>query len=284
MSLIVPLFFAALIFGGFYYWARRQGLVRTEGAAEGEQRKGRISLLTEAVAYIGAILLLAGGVAAAGQQWNHFNAWGHVAAFAGAAAFLLLAGVILLRVREPAIQRLVSVVWFLSVGGVAGAAGYVTHDLIYSPTDPNAGGATVLRIGLAASVYSAALWLARRRALQNAALFAGLVTMICGITATATSGNLTDGAILADALALWGFGLAWAWCGWRRYIEPLWVAVPLGVVLALAAPRLAAGSYGWMYATAIVTAAAAMTTSVPCGTLCFSAWARSRCSATSRPW
>ena len=39
----------ALIFGGFYYWARRQGLLTAGQAAEGKQGTRRISLLTEAV-------------------------------------------------------------------------------------------------------------------------------------------------------------------------------------------------------------------------------------------
>ena len=61
--------------------------------ATGEgQRQGRISLLTEVVGYLGAILLLAGGVAAVSRQWDHFGAWGHVGTFTGAAAFFLLAG------------------------------------------------------------------------------------------------------------------------------------------------------------------------------------------------
>ena len=234
---------AAAIFGGFYHWARRQGLV----GAEGGQRQGRISLLTEVVAYIGVILLLSGGVAAVGQQWNHFSAWGHVAAFAGAAAFLFLVGFMLRGVREPAIQRLVSVLWFLSAACVAGAAGYLVHGVILSAAGPD-GGATALSVGLAASLYAAALWLARRSAPQDLALFAGLIILICGIVAVAANGH-TDAALLADALALWGFGLAWAWLGWRRYIEPMWLTVPLGALLALVAPSVALDSYGWMYAT-----------------------------------
>jgi len=256
-DLMVLALAAAAIFGGFYYWARRQGLVATE---EG-QPEGRISLVTEVVAYIGVILLLSGGVAAVGQQWNHFSAWGHVAALAGAAAFLFLIGFILRRVREPAIQRLVSVLWLLSVACVAGAAGYLVHGVIPPPAGPD-GGATALSVGLAASLYAAALWLARRSAPQDLALFAGLIILICGIVAVVASGH-TDAAVLADALALWGFGLAWAWLGWRRYVEPMWLTVPLGAVLALVAPSIALHPYGWMYATGILTAAAAMAISVP---------------------
>ena len=69
--------------------------------------------------------------------------------------------------------------------------------------------------------------------------------------------------VLAIALPLWVFGLAWAGLGWRRYVEPLWVTIPCGVILALMAPSFAAGHYGWMYAIGIATAAAAMAASVP---------------------
>jgi len=144
---------------------------------------------------------------------------------------------------------------------VAGAAGYLVHGVILSPAGPD-GGATALSVGLAASLDAAALWLARRSAPQDLALFAGLIILICGIVAVAASGH-TDAALLADALALWGFGLAWAWLGWRRYIEPMWLTVPLGAFLALVAPSLALGPYGWMYAIGIITAAAAMAISVP---------------------
>jgi hypothetical protein len=246
----------ALIFGGSYFWAQRQGLLATEPADE-ERSSRRISLLTEAVAYVGAILLLAGGIAAIGQRWTGVGDWGHVGVLAGAAAFFLLAGIIVRRVREPAIQRLVGVVWFLSVVSVGGAVGFITHD-VYG----NTGAVTVLAVGLAVTSYSAALWLVRRRALQNAALFAGLVITICGTIVTAAGGN-GSAPSLAFALALWGFGLAWAWLGWQRFVEPIWVTMPCGAILALFAPSLAVGEHGWVYAIGIATAAAAMAASVP---------------------
>jgi hypothetical protein len=69
--------------------------------------------------------------------------------------------------------------------------------------------------------------------------------------------------LLAIALPLWVFGLAWAGLGWRRYVGPLWVTIPSGVILALIAPSFAAGHYGWMCVIGIATAAAAMAASVP---------------------
>ena len=90
ISLVATVVIVALIFGGFYYWARRQGLLPAGQAAEGEQDTRRISPLTEAVAYIGVILLLAGGATAIGQRWNSIPSGGQVGALAGAAAFFLL--------------------------------------------------------------------------------------------------------------------------------------------------------------------------------------------------
>jgi hypothetical protein len=264
-GLIVITLAMALVFGGFYSWARRRGLLAA-GQDAGEKRaERRISLLTEAVAYLGAILLLAGGVAAISRQWGNVGSWAHVAILTGAAALFLLAGLSVRRVREPAIQRLTGVTWLLSVMCTAGAAGYATYDLIFSFTaaDQNAAAVTALGVGLAASAYAAVLWLIRRQALQVVAVFGGLVTLICGVIATAAGGRAVNGAFLACALALWGFGVAWAVLGWRRYVEPMWVAVPLGTLLALVAPALGAGRYGWLYAVAIITAGAVMAVSVP---------------------
>jgi hypothetical protein len=246
-----------LIFGGFYYWARRRGLVAVEPAAgpqaEGSPAKRHGSLLTEAVAYVGTILLLAGGAAAVRQQWHHFTNWEQVAVFAGAAAAFLVAGAAVRRVQEPAVQRLVGVLWFVSSAGVAAATALAVSD-VYGKS----GGVVVLTAGLVLTVYTAALWLVRRRALQCVALFAGLVVTITGTVETAAS---HPGVALA--LALWGFGLVWTVLGWRRYVEPLWVAAPLGVLLALIAPAFAVADHGWVYAIAIGTAAAFMALSVP---------------------
>jgi hypothetical protein len=240
----------ALIFGGFY-WTRRQGLLSGQ-ATEKKPSPRRISRLTEAVGYIGAILILAGGIAAVGQRWHGIPGWGRVAVLAGAAAVFLLAGLVMRGVREPAIQRLTDVVWFLSVAGAAGATGFAADAL------GSGAAVTALAVGAGISVCSAALWLARRHALENFALFTGLIVTICSaifiLDATPPS--------LAFAIALWGFGLVWAALGWQRYLEPVWVSVPSGVLLSLIVPSIAAGEHGWVYALGIGTAAGAMAASV----------------------
>lgn len=244
-----------LVCGGFYSWSRKHGLTAEGSAPVKESGAGHISLLTEAVAYVGAILVLAGGAAAIGQRWNDISDWGRVGVLAGAAALFLAVGAVLREVHEAAVQRLVGVVWLLSVAGVAGAVGFAAHD-VYGKSDE----VTALLIGISVSVYSAALWLVRRRALQNLALFVGLIVTISGTIDTFAHQSASS---LAYALALWAFGLVWALLGWRRYVEPLWVTVPLGVLLALGAPSIAVTDYGWVYAIAVLTAATAMAASVP---------------------
>jgi hypothetical protein len=205
---------AGLIVGSFYYWARRQGLLAAGPAAQGEQRRQRVSLLTEAVAYVGAVLLLAGGIAAVGRRWAELGSWGRVGVLAGAVVLFLVAGILVRGVSEPAIQRLAGVAWFLSVVCAGGTVGFATSG-VYG----NTGAVTVVAVGLGVTAYAAALWLARRRAWQNAALFAGLVIAICGTIAT-IAGGPGPVPVLAYALPLWGFGLGWAGLGWQRYAEP----------------------------------------------------------------
>ena len=242
------------IFAGFYVWARREGLVTAAPAAQGAGSAPRISPVTEATAYIGVVLILAGGVAALARRWDDISAWGHVGVFAAAAALFLAVGLALRGVREAAAQRLLSVAWFLSVGTAAGAVGFGVHD-VYG----GSGATTTLSVGVATTVFASALWLVRKDALQVVAVFAGLVVTICGTIVSVAA----EPPRLAFALSLWVFGLAWAQLGWRRYLEPLWASIPLGVVLALLAPSLAVIDHGWLYALGIATAAAAMALAVP---------------------
>ena len=253
LGLLLLVAVAAGVLGGFYVWARRQGLVRdaSTGAVPGGRR---VSLVTEALAYVGAILVLAGGGAAVAQRWDQLGAWAHVAVFAGPALFFLGIGVLLYGVRDAAVQRLVGVVWFLSSVGVGAATGLLVYDVLHVADSDGA-----LWIGLATAAYSAGLWLVRRRALQDAALFGGVVITVVG-TIVAVS---PDPTVVVPALVLWALGLLWATLGWLRLLEPLWVSLPLGVVLALVAPTVAVADQGWMYIVAIATAGTVMALSVP---------------------
>jgi hypothetical protein len=252
VGVLLPLALVALVVAGFYLWARRQGHVAA--ATDGPGRHSSVSLLTEAVAYVGAVLVLGGGIAAVVQNWNDISDWGHVGLPAAVAALFLAAGLVLRNVADDAIRRLVSALWFVSVGGVAAAVALATHD-VYG----GSGTTTLLVTGLATTAYSTALWLLRRRALQNAALFVSLIVAVCGVIAASFESPTPS----TFALSLWALGLAWAGLGWLRVAEPMWTSMPLGVVLALVAPSVGIADHGWMFAIAIATAGALMAASVP---------------------
>jgi hypothetical protein len=75
------------------------------------------------------------------------------------------------------------------------------------------------------AAYSVVLWLLRKHAPQNIALFVSLIVTICATIATIAHGNAPS---LAFTVALWSFGLMWVLAGWRRWVEPMWASVPLG--------------------------------------------------------
>jgi hypothetical protein len=244
----------AVVAGGFAYWARVRVRPGTVGGA-GVPREGRrVSPLTEAVAYVGAILLLAGATTAIGQRWEDLGRWGRVGVVAAGAALFLQLGSLVRPVREPAVQRLVGVSWLVSAVGVGWAVELVTADARGEPYDH-----TALVTGLAVTGYATVLWLLRRRTPQNLAVLAGLIVTVTGLVIALGGAD----SPLSFGLALWGLGVAWALAGWRRYVEPVWATIPAGVVLALFAPSVAVGAHGWLYAVAIGTAAVVMAASVP---------------------
>lgn len=254
---LLALFVAAiaLVFGGFNWWARKNGLVEAPSAQATGPRVGLAASLVEPMAYVGAILVLAGGGAAIGQRWEALPDWGHVAVFGGATAFFLAIGAVVLGVQDRAAQRMVGLAWFLSAAGVFGAAASLVHDVFGW-----SGEVTTLTAGVTMSAYAAVLWLIRKLALLHLVLFVGGIVTISGTINTVTHGS---GSTLSFVLALWAFGVLWALLGWRRYLEPIWMAIPLGVLLALFTPSFAVTDHGWVYVVAVVTAALVMVASVP---------------------
>lgn len=253
MAGIGPLVLVALlvaIVGGWYGWARQRGLV---SAAPAGQPAPRISLLTEAVGYVGTILILAGVISAVGQRWEHLSAWGHVGVLAAAGGFFLVVGLLVRGAAEPALQRLASVAWMLSVGGLAASVGVGVAEVGDRTGEP-----VLLAVGLSATAVAAVLWLVRQRALQLFAVFVGVVMTTAGLVLIPPGDP--DRAVLA--LALWAVGLGWTVAAWRGVLEPLWAGLALGALLALVAPCIGIDEHGWMYVVAIGTSAAAMAISV----------------------
>lgn len=246
----VTLVIAVLIGGIFASWAQRD-------SAESSPGRRHVVMLAEGLGFIGAAIFLAGTIAVIDQRGNDVRDWGHVIVYSLAAVLLYLFGRRVRRTGNTAVdQQQVDVLWFLSVAAFSAAVAYATLWIVNTIGYAPRGAATILAMGIAVPVYAAALWRIRRRALQNIALFAGLVLAICGIIVTVAN----PAPWLAYALVLWGLGIAWAFAG-GLYVEPEPVSLAFGAALALIAPCFAVWQYGWLYAVAIPTAAAAMAAS-----------------------
>lgn len=251
LGLIPLVLLIATVCGAFYYWLRRRGLAAEE--RENPQDRRSVSLLTESLAYFGATLVLAGGGVAVGQAWSDLTDWGHVGIFGCTAMFFLAIGLIVLRIADPAIERMIGAAWFVSAAFAGAAAAIAAHEIFGS-----SGAVTVLVTGTTIAIYSAVLWLVRKGELQMVSLFAGLTVAVCAVIITIAG---SAGALIAVALGLWALGVGWVIVGWQ-YPQPLWSTVPLGTVVALIGPSFAVWDHGWVFAFGIGTAAVAMAASI----------------------
>ncbi|MDR2987494.1 MAG: hypothetical protein LBV34_21915 [Nocardiopsaceae bacterium] len=251
LGLIPVVVLAVAVCSGFLYWLSRRG--ESAKGHESPRQRRSVSLLAESLAYGGATLILVGGGVAVGEAWQDITDWGRLGIFGGAALFFLAAGLIVVRSGEPAIQRMESVVWFVSSACAGAAAGFAAGGLYGS-----SGSVAVLVAGVAIAAYSAALWLVRRRELQLVAMTTG-VTLAVGANLITIAGSA--GPRLAISLGLWALGVGWVIVGWQ-YPQPLWSTVPLAIAITLIAPGIAVWQYGWVYAFGIGTAGAAMVVAV----------------------
>jgi len=217
----------------------------------------RVSLIAEALGYVGTALALAGVAVGLGQTWEDIPAWGRLAIAAGATAVLLLGGFLLLRQTEPAFRRLQSVLWLLAVGAAAWALVVLGVEFI----DLNEAEPMVLLVGAGTAALAGALWAVRRNPLQHAALFATLHVALIGAILSLPD----DTPIWVYALVVWALGVAWGLLGWFRVLEPGWLGMALGSVGAVVGPAVGADDYPWLLAVALATSIFLMVVSVPTG-------------------
>ncbi|MEX2556114.1 MAG: hypothetical protein WEB06_10820 [Actinomycetota bacterium] len=252
LTALIPVVIVGGLIAGVFLWVRRSGANRAATNPSADVQPRRISLLAEAIGYIGAILVLAGGGAAIGQRWDEMSETFRIGVIGAAAVGFLVAGVAARRSGEPAFRRLTSVVWLVSTVGVG-----VTAALIATWTYDLEERAVVTAAAFAATVYATILWRFNRGALQHLALFAaGLVLVSSSVAWTSQ-----EPPGWTFALAWWVYGAGWAIGGWRRLLEPWWAGVPLGTITALIAPT-AIEQDGGVYGLGLVTAGSIMALAV----------------------
>jgi len=226
-------------------------------------KERRVSLLAEALGYVGVVLVLAGAGVWLGYSWEDLAAWGRLAIPAAATALLVLGGVLLRRQEEPAFRRLMSVLWALSVASTAWGLGVLGADLLEISEEH-----TALLAAAGCAALAAGLYLVHRHGLQQLVLLVsihglvitGLLSLPMDDPATWRTEELP---VWCFSVAVWALGLAWAALGWRNVIRPGWLAIGFGCLGAVIGPSVGVGEYEWLLAPGLLTAAALMAVSVP---------------------
>lgn len=217
----------------------------------------RVSLIAEALGYVGTALALAGAGVGLGQTWDDIPSWGRLTIAAVATALLLAAGILLLRQTEPAFRRLQSVLWLLAVGAAAWLLVVVGVEYLGWQDDER----LVLLTGAGTALLAGLLWAVRRQALQHGALFATVLTTLVGSVLCLPG----EAPIWLTAVVIWALGAAWGLLGWFRVLEPWWLGMALGSVGATIGPAIGIGEYPWLLAVGLATSAFLMVVSVPTG-------------------
>ena len=190
----------------------------------------RVPLVTEAVGYLGGGLAAIAAVIFMAQIWDELEPWAKVAFIGIVTTILSVAGFLIRASSEPAVQRLASFLWLLSSAGVAFFVA-----LIFGEVGDADSETVFLLASLVASVYSLMLWLLRRRALQQLAFLAALVSTAIALLLVPTS----DPDAFFVGLAVWGIGLVWAILSWAGVIQPAQVGTAAGAVAMLLGAQVA---------------------------------------------
>jgi hypothetical protein len=197
---------------------------REEAPAEpGVPERGpRTALVTEALGYLGGVLVLIAVGLIAARFWREFGAPVRLSLVALGTVLLLVGGLAVPR-PDGAAGRLRSVLWALSAAGAA-----VFLSLLGSAALDWRDEDVALFAGAGTALLAAALWWAHRRPLQQLALFVALAVTLTA--ATAHIDAVPDEYIGAP---IWVLGVVWFVLGLRDLIAPARSAELLGAVGAL---------------------------------------------------
>ncbi len=223
--------------------AEEEAAPRSAGA---RQPRVRQSLVTEALGYLGAVLVAVAIALVLFQYWSEMSTALRVGLTALAAVLLLVGGAVVPDRLGAAGIRLQAVLWFAGTGIFASTLGLVADDVFEWRTGEDvalfAAGTTAL--------LAAGLWARHRHVLQHVAVFVALVG-----TAGAAAGRLAGGEGTAPGLAIWGLGLIWLSLAWTGVVQQRRTAFLLGGIAALLGAQLTmAANWGFVLATATAAA------------------------------
>lgn len=201
--------------------------------SRGEQQgvPGRRLPVTEALGYLGGLLVLCGAVTLAMQYWLELSTAARLGMLGAVALVTWLVGARIADPAAPALRRLRGALWFASSVAAAGFAAELTWEA--GPAD-EAG--IVVAAGAVGAAHAGLLWRLRDRPAQHLACLAGALLAAAGV------GDLLDDAG-AIGLAIAAVGAAWLIAGRYRVLPPSALALVGGAAAVLLGTGVTAGNW-----------------------------------------
>lgn len=176
----------------------------------GRSQKGRVGRGMEALAYLGAVLVLIALTVLAGQFWDRIEPWGRLILSSVVTLVLFTVGLMFARSEEPAVNRAQTFAWLLAVAAVALTMGVAVDDLA-AVDQPHA----FLWVALSSLLASTTLWVFRKSVLQMVALGAS-----AGTTVVAILSQIPASPDWAFGLGFAGLGVVWLLLTWAGVFRP----------------------------------------------------------------
>ena len=218
-------------------------------------RARRTPLVAEALAYVGAAVLVAGATLLVARSWADLAGGWRLACLAAVALALLVGGAAVPQRRSGVVaRRLRSVLWAASTGAWAGALAVLVHDVLATTGMTTATEAVLVAAGTVA--WAAVLWARLRYGVQQTVLALSLAALAGAVVAW-------TGSALEPGVGVWLVGLVWAGLGRAGVLRPLRTPVVLGSALAVFGAMTTATSDAGMVltlATVVAVVASAVLT------------------------
>jgi len=214
-------------------------------------RTSRAALVTEALGYLGGVIILVALGLVVGNVWDELTVGVRLTIVAVAALLLLVAGALIPARLGATGTRLRSVLWVASSASLAALLGLGASEWTAWSDE---GVVTFAAFG--AALYSAVLWWVHRHLLQHVAVFVALLAGLgTGVSMLPHAGMLPGLAVWGVSVACLAFSWAWLALSWGGVLPDRQVGMVLGAVgMVVASAALVSEGLGVALALATVGA------------------------------